>query len=106
MLKITVEVGDVSNEFVAGVLIIVVVDEDNEDDDDNDRNHDDDDNDDEDVDSNIDDDVDNDENRDDWVEDDALAVAILCFSVLLLLESSEFLEHDEVRVLNSWVGVI
>ena len=103
-LKFTVEVGDVSNEFAAGVLIIIVVGDDNEDDDDNDDNDDDDDddddNDDEDDDGDNDDGVDNDDNGikdnqdDDGSEDDAVAVAKLCCSVVILMYGSEFLAHD------------
>ena len=112
-LKFTVEVGDVSNEFAAGVLIIVVVGDDNEDDDDNDDNDDadDDGDDDDDDDGNNDDDVDNDDNGindnqdDDGGEDDAVEVARLCCSVVILLSNSEFLVHVVVRDGNSWFGV-
>ena len=93
--EFTVEIGDVSNNFAADVfIIVVVVGDDNENDNDNDD--DDDDNDDEDDDgNNDDDDVDNDDNGvkdnqdDDGGKDDAVVVARLCNSVVILISKSE-----------------
>ena len=67
-LKFTVEVADVFNNFAVAVFIVVVVDDDKDDvnNDDND----------------VDDDHDDDEA--DGIEDDAMAVAKLCCSVVIL----------------------
>ena len=95
MLKSTVEIIDVCDNFSAEVFIVVVAvvddadgNDNHEDDNDNDDNNDSDDDDDDDDD-----------------EDDAMAVARLCRSVLRLITSSEFPAYDVARDGNSWVGV-
>ena len=96
LLKSTVEVIDVFNNFAVAVFIVVVNDDDEneEDDDDNEDDDDDDDDDADNEDNDVNDDHDGD--NDDGDEDDAMAVARLCCSVVTLLTSSEFLAYDGV----------
>ena len=97
LLKSTVEIIDVCDNFSAAVFIVVVAVVDDADGNDN---HDDDNDNDDNNDSDDDDDDDDDDD-----EDDAMAVARLCRSVLRLITSSEFPAYDVARDGISWVGV-
>ena len=96
LLKSTVEIIDVCDNFSAAVFIVVVAVVDDADGNDN---HDDDNDNDDNNDSDDDDggDDDDDDEHDDEDEDDVTAVARLCRSLVRLITSSEFPAYDVAR---------